>query len=117
MDSISHAPQNVDSGKIPNRLSRRYHLPSHGVYSPSLHAQARNIRPETPRGRKLPLSSVPPTQIDLVEMPVAPIDNKGTVIHYEDTGAPIGLKDYTTLVLIHGFLFHGGMRFTLSEEH
>ena len=81
----------------------------------SLDAQARNIRSETPSGRKLPLSSVPPTQIDLVEMPVAPIDNKGTVIHYEDTGAPNGLKDYTTLVLIHGFLFHGGMRLTLSQ--
>ncbi|KAJ3553765.1 hypothetical protein NM688_g3444 [Phlebia brevispora] len=41
-------------------------------------------------------------------MPVAPVNNTGAVIHYEDSGAPEGSTDYLTLVIIHGFIFHGG---------
>lgn len=41
-------------------------------------------------------------------MPVAPVDENGTVIHYEDTGAPKDSKNYLTVVLLHGLLFHSG---------
>ena len=41
-------------------------------------------------------------------MPTAPVDSDGSVLYYEDTGAPDGSKDYTTLVLIHGTCFHSG---------
>ncbi|KAH9830742.1 Alpha/Beta hydrolase protein [Rhodofomes roseus] len=40
-------------------------------------------------------------------MPLAPIDDNGTQSYFEDTGAPVGSTDYTTLVLIHGALIHG----------
>ncbi|GJE91056.1 alpha/beta hydrolase [Phanerochaete sordida] len=35
-------------------------------------------------------------------MPLAPIDNIGTCIYYEDSGAPNGGSTYTTLVFVHG---------------
>ena len=50
-----------------------------------------------------------------------PVDERGTVLYYEDTGAPVppnsgpgdahpdpGDSDYLTVVLIHGSLFHSG---------
>ncbi|KAI0632495.1 Alpha/Beta hydrolase protein [Trametes polyzona] len=42
-------------------------------------------------------------------MPTAPVDDKGTVLYYEDTGAPSGSSDYITLVLIHGTCFHSAI--------
>ena len=41
-------------------------------------------------------------------MPLAPIDDKGTKLWYEDSGRPWACPKYTTLVLIHGGVFHGG---------
>ncbi|KAI0755320.1 hypothetical protein C8Q80DRAFT_1217006 [Daedaleopsis nitida] len=41
-------------------------------------------------------------------MPTAPVDDNGVVLYYEDSGAPTGSIDYTTLVLVHGHCFHGG---------
>ena len=41
-------------------------------------------------------------------MPTAPVDDKGNVLYYEDSGAPEGLTVYSTVVLIHGGGFHGG---------
>ena len=43
-------------------------------------------------------------------MPQAPVDQTGTHLYYEDTGAPPGCADYTTLVLVHGGAFNGGKR-------
>lgn len=40
-------------------------------------------------------------------MPVAPI-SADVHLFYEDTGAPNGSAIYTTLVLVHGVIFHGG---------
>ncbi|RDX50215.1 alpha/beta-hydrolase [Lentinus brumalis] len=40
-------------------------------------------------------------------MPVAPVDDRGTVLYYEDMGPPPGSTAYTTLVLVHGAGFHG----------
>ncbi|KAI0695746.1 alpha/beta-hydrolase [Cerioporus squamosus] len=48
-------------------------------------------------------SSSPPRTL----MPVAPVDDRGTVLYYEDTGAPPGESVYKTLVLVHGAGFHG----------
>ncbi|TFY59860.1 hypothetical protein EVJ58_g5515 [Rhodofomes roseus] len=42
-------------------------------------------------------------------MPLAPVDDKGTQFYYEDTGAPSGCATYTTLVLIHGGVFHSAI--------
>ncbi|KAF9816045.1 hypothetical protein IEO21_04220 [Rhodonia placenta] len=42
-------------------------------------------------------------------MPVGPVDGKGTVLYYEDSGAPEGTRDYATLVLVHGTQFHSGV--------
>ncbi|KAI0732396.1 hypothetical protein C8Q72DRAFT_818612 [Fomitopsis betulina] len=42
-------------------------------------------------------------------MPLAPIDNKGTQLWYEDSGRPWASPRYTTLVLIHGGVFHGAI--------
>ncbi|KAL4243634.1 hypothetical protein ABKN59_011705 [Abortiporus biennis] len=47
-------------------------------------------------------------------MPVAPVDDKGTVLFYEDTGAPEGLQSYTTAVFLHGDYFNGGIFQRLS---
>ncbi|OJT12824.1 hypothetical protein TRAPUB_10659 [Trametes pubescens] len=41
-------------------------------------------------------------------MPTAPVDDKGTVLYYEDSGAPPGSTNYITVVLIHGTCFHSG---------
>jgi len=42
-------------------------------------------------------------------MPVGPADEEGTMLYYEDSGAPEGSQTYVTLVLVHGALFHGGI--------
>ncbi|KAH9835551.1 Alpha/Beta hydrolase protein [Rhodofomes roseus] len=42
-------------------------------------------------------------------MPLAPVDEKGTQLYYEDSGAPVGSRDYKTLVMLHGGLFHGAI--------
>ncbi|OCH91229.1 hypothetical protein OBBRIDRAFT_775554 [Obba rivulosa] len=42
-------------------------------------------------------------------MSVGPADDKGTVLYYEDTGAPEGSQKYTTLILVHGAMFHGAI--------
>ncbi|KZT09303.1 uncharacterized protein LAESUDRAFT_675164 [Laetiporus sulphureus 93-53] len=42
-------------------------------------------------------------------MPVGPADDNGTVLYYEDSGAPEGSTDYVTLVLVHGTMFHGAI--------
>ncbi|KAI9057477.1 alpha/beta-hydrolase [Trametes sanguinea] len=42
-------------------------------------------------------------------MPTAPVDEKGTVLFYEDAGPPAGSSDYVTVVLIHGTCFHGAV--------
>ena len=47
-------------------------------------------------------------------MPLAPVDENGTVIHYEDTGVPKDSKNYLTVVLMHGILFHSGEKGLLS---
>ncbi|KAH9851679.1 alpha/beta-hydrolase [Lenzites betulinus] len=42
-------------------------------------------------------------------MPTAPVDDKGTVLYYEDSGVPEGSNDYITVVLIHGTCFHSAV--------
>ncbi|KAJ8462240.1 hypothetical protein ONZ51_g11023 [Trametes cubensis] len=42
-------------------------------------------------------------------MPTAPVDDKGSVLYYEDSGAPAGSTDYVTLVLVHGTGFHSAV--------
>ncbi|EPT04329.1 hypothetical protein FOMPIDRAFT_44288 [Fomitopsis schrenkii] len=42
-------------------------------------------------------------------MPRAPVDQSGTHLYYEDTGAPPGCSEYTTLVLVHGGAFNGAV--------
>ncbi|KAJ3555733.1 hypothetical protein NM688_g2410 [Phlebia brevispora] len=42
-------------------------------------------------------------------MPVAPLDENGTVLYYEDSGAPDASTDYLTIVLVHGMIFHGAI--------
>lgn len=41
-------------------------------------------------------------------MPEIPVNDKGAVLYYEDTGAPDGSSDYLTIVLAHGLTFYGG---------
>ena len=41
-------------------------------------------------------------------MPTVPVDDSGSVLYYEDSGAPEGSTSYLTVVLVHGLLFHGG---------
>ncbi|KAH9835552.1 Alpha/Beta hydrolase protein [Rhodofomes roseus] len=53
-------------------------------------------------------------------MPWAPVDDNGTRLYYEDTGAPPDSSDYTTLVLVHGGVFNGSTfrpMFKHAEEH
>lgn len=45
---------------------------------------------------------------DPLIMPLAPVDNNGTRLYYDDTGAPLDCAEYRTLVLIHGAIFNGG---------
>ena len=40
-------------------------------------------------------------------MPQAPIDHKGTVLFYTDSGPVQNSTDYTTLVIYHGSAFTG----------
>lgn len=42
------------------------------------------------------------------KMPLTPIDNRGTSIYYEDSGAPNGCSVYTTLVFVHGAFSNSG---------
>ncbi|KAI0366634.1 alpha/beta-hydrolase [Pilatotrama ljubarskyi] len=42
-------------------------------------------------------------------MPTAPVDHRGSVLFYEDSGAPPGSTDYITLVLVHGTCFHSAV--------
>ncbi|EIW51541.1 alpha/beta-hydrolase [Trametes versicolor FP-101664 SS1] len=42
-------------------------------------------------------------------MPTAPVDDNGTVLYFEDSGAPPGSTDYVTLVLVHGTCFHSAV--------
>ncbi|KAH9890074.1 alpha/beta-hydrolase [Cubamyces lactineus] len=42
-------------------------------------------------------------------MPTAPVDDKGSVLYYEDSGAPAGSADYVTLVLVHGTCVHSAV--------
>ena len=41
-------------------------------------------------------------------MPSISVDENGTNFFYQDTGVPQGGIEYTTVVVIHGSLFHGG---------
>lgn len=43
------------------------------------------------------------------KMPVAPVDQDGTIWYYEDSGAPSTSSPYVTLVIVHGTAFHGGV--------
>lgn len=43
-------------------------------------------------------------------MPLAPIDDKGTNIYYEDSGVASGTTDYVTVVIVHGLIINGGKR-------
>ncbi|KAI5121868.1 hypothetical protein M0805_001076 [Coniferiporia weirii] len=43
-------------------------------------------------------------------MPLIPVDELGSSLFYEDSGAPEGTKDaYTTLIIVHGTAFHGAV--------
>lgn len=42
-------------------------------------------------------------------MPTLPVNGNGTVLYYEDSGVPNGATDYTTIIIFHGFIFHGGV--------
>lgn len=44
-------------------------------------------------------------------MPLAPVDDNGTVLFYEDSGIPDVNRAYTTLVLIHGITYNSGTCF------
>ncbi|TCD60168.1 hypothetical protein EIP91_010615 [Steccherinum ochraceum] len=48
-------------------------------------------------------------------MPLASLDDYGVVFDYDDTGAPPGLTDYATLVIIHGIQFNNGIFFRLRH--
>ncbi|KAI0092160.1 Alpha/Beta hydrolase protein [Irpex rosettiformis] len=42
-------------------------------------------------------------------MSILPVNEDGAVLYYEDSGAPPGSKDYHTVFLIHGFIFHSAI--------
>lgn len=42
-------------------------------------------------------------------MSLAPVDDKGTHLYYEDSGPIASAEVYETLVLFHGIYFNGGM--------
>ncbi|KAL4247855.1 hypothetical protein ABKN59_007561 [Abortiporus biennis] len=42
-------------------------------------------------------------------MPLAPVNNNGVSLYYDDSGAPAGSTTYKTLVFIHGGIFNGGV--------
>ncbi|TCD64176.1 hypothetical protein EIP91_004448 [Steccherinum ochraceum] len=49
-----------------------------------------------------------------LKMPLASLDDYGVVFDYDDTGAPPGSTDYTTLVIVHGIQFNNGIFFRLK---
>ena len=49
-------------------------------------------------------------------MPQAPIGEDGLQFYYEDTGAPAGMDNYKTWVLIHGGVFHSGKHSCLLKS-
>jgi hypothetical protein len=42
-------------------------------------------------------------------MPSIVVNDEGAVLSYEDSGAPAGKTDYSTVVILHGLVFHAGM--------
>ncbi|KAI0340788.1 alpha/beta-hydrolase [Trametopsis cervina] len=42
-------------------------------------------------------------------MPIIPVNEDGAVLYYEDSGTPLNSKDYHTVFLIHGFIFHSAI--------
>ena len=52
------------------------------------------------------LSVHTPAHRFLLTMPVAPVNDDGAVLHYEDSGAPDGSGAYLTVVVVHGFMYH-----------
>lgn len=50
-------------------------------------------------------------------MPTIPVNQQGHVLYYEDTGPPaISNEPYTTLIVVHGTLFHGGEKVLARNE-
>ena len=41
-------------------------------------------------------------------MPTVTVDSEQHTLYYEDTGAPSGVADYTTLIIVHGTAYHSG---------
>ena len=41
-------------------------------------------------------------------MPIATVNDEGAFLYYEDSGAPEGVADYTTIFMAHGLVFHSG---------
>jgi hypothetical protein len=39
-------------------------------------------------------------------MPAVPVDDEGSILYYEDSGAPPDSVDYTTVIMIHGYVIH-----------
>lgn len=39
-------------------------------------------------------------------MPTAPVNDRGDVLAYEDSGPPFDHTDYTTIVIVHGLVFY-----------
>ncbi|KAI0072578.1 hypothetical protein K474DRAFT_1711475 [Panus rudis PR-1116 ss-1] len=54
-------------------------------------------------------------------MPLVPVDEKGTVLYYEDSGAPANRNNvYTTVIIVHGTNWNGGVFrkvLPLGSEH
>ncbi|KAL4252729.1 hypothetical protein ABKN59_004078 [Abortiporus biennis] len=48
-------------------------------------------------------------------MPIAPVDNNGNHLYYEDSGVPANSSNYKTLVLTHGAIFNGGIFQRLNQ--
>ncbi|CCM00694.1 uncharacterized protein FIBRA_02733 [Fibroporia radiculosa] len=49
-------------------------------------------------------------------MPISPLDDNSIQFYYDDSGAPAGLDNYATFVLVHGGIFHSPI-FTPMFEH
>lgn len=47
-------------------------------------------------------------------MPTIPVNDDGAVLYYEDSGPPEGVTDYTTVIILHGFVYHGGTLLLVS---
>lgn len=52
-----------------------------------------------------PISILP---VSLATMPYAPVNKDGAVMYYDDSGIPGDSTTYTTVILVHGLVFHGG---------